>query len=276
MKKYATILAFLVPLLGPAMEARAEAVVGVETSFDASFTLAQMRPPIQPPVQTAPPAERPYGRRSTPRLPYGVGAPPTQGRYATYAGYTELRIVPAYGGIAWVYDGETLVGSIEARPGALFVPEGRAYGVVMTRGDRTVWQGQVLATPGVVAVSLDRFGAPIVERMPPPPSRSAPSYAPDFERPFSAIQFRSALADLETLPDDRSRLAFLSDVFGSRGVTVGQAHDLLSRLAFEETRLQALSRLAPALVGRGDTSRLLDMFFTYEARARASALLRFP
>ncbi|MDI1443393.1 DUF4476 domain-containing protein [Polyangium sp. 6x1] len=299
MKKYATILAFCAPLLGPAMEARAD--VGIDASLDASFlgkvqmrTPAQTRTPVpfaqmqspmqmgapvqmQSPVQTAPPAVRPYGPRSVPRPPQ-YGPAPTPRRYANqYPGYTELRVAPAYGGIAWIYDGSTLVGSIEGSPGVMFVPEGRAYGVVMTRGDRRVWQGQVQATPGVVALSLDRHGSPIVERVPPPPSHDA--YAPpsfELERPLSAIQFRTAITDMEALRDDRSRLAFLSEVFGSRAVTVGQAHDLINRFAFEESRLRALEILAPDLVGRGDASRLLDGFVTYEGRARAAAILRLP
>ncbi|MDI3289143.1 DUF4476 domain-containing protein [Polyangium sp. 15x6] len=287
MKKYATILAFCAPLLGPVMEARAD--VGIDASLDASFlgkvqmrTPAQMRAqwqtPVQmpPQVQTAPPAERPYGHRSIPRPQYGPA--PTPRRYTNvYPGYTELRIAPAYGGIAWIYDGDTVVGSIEGRPGVMFVPEGRAYGVVMTRGGRRVWQGHVQATPGVVALSLDRHGSPIVERVPPPPSHGAyPPPAFELERPLSAIQFRTSIADMEALQDDRSRLAFLAEVFGNRAVTVGQAHDLITRFAFEESRLRALEILAPGLVGRGDASRLLDPFVTYEARARAAAILRIP
>jgi hypothetical protein len=299
MKKYATILAFCAPLLGSVMEARAD--VGIDASFDASILgKMQMRTPAQiqaqmqtrapaqmqaqwqtpqqipPPVQVAPPAERPYGRTSRPRLQ--LPPAPTPRRYVGQAApYTELRIAPAYGGIAWIYDGNTLVGSIEGRPGTLFVPGGRAYGVVMTRGDRPVWQGQVQATPGVVALSLDRYGAPIVERVPPPPSQHV--YAPpsfELDRPFSAIEFRTAISNMERLSDDRSRLAFLSEVFGYRLVTVGQAHDLITRLAFEEARLRALEILAPSLVGRVDTSRLLDGFVSYEGRARAAAILRIP
>lgn len=285
MKKYATILALCAPLLGPVMEARAD--VGIDASFQAQMQMrapAQMQTPVQwqppvqvqSPVQTAPPAVRPYGPRSVPRPQYGPS--PTPRRYAHASpGYTELRIAPAFGGIAWIYDGDTLVGSIEGRPGVMFVPEGRAYGVVMTRGDRRVWQGQVQATPGVVALSLDRYGAPIVERVPPPPSHGAyppPSF--ELEQPLSAIQFRTTIADVEALRDDRSRLAFLGEVFGARAVTVGQAHDLIARFAFEESRLRALEILAPNLVGRGDVSRLLDNFVSYEGRARAAAILRLP
>lgn len=194
-----------------------------------------------------------------------------------FAPYTELRIAPAYGGIAWVYDGDTLVGSIEGRPGAVFVPEGRAYGVVMTRGGRTVWQGQVMATPGLVALSLDRSGAPVVERAPPPPSQRAYRYdrGPALEQPLSAIQFRSAIADMEELRNERARLSFLADVFGDRAVTVGQARDLLNRFAFEDTRLRALDLLAPSLVGR-DVSRLLGSFVTPEGRAEAADILGLP
>ncbi|MDI1483356.1 DUF4476 domain-containing protein [Polyangium sp. y55x31] len=287
MKKYATLLAFCAPLLGPVMEARAD--VGIGASLDASFLgKVQMRTPAQmqaqwqapvqlpPQVQTAPPAERPYGYRSVPRPQYGSA--PTPRRYTNaYPGYTELRVAPVYGGIAWIYDGDTLVGSIEGRPGVMFVPEGRAYGVVMTRGGRMVWQGHVQATPGVVALSLDRYGSPIVERVPPPPSHGAyPPPAFELERPLSAIQFRTTIADMEALQDDRSRLAFVVEVFGNRAVTVGQAHDLIARLAFEESRLRALEILAPGLIGRGDASRLLDTFVTYEGRARAAAILRIP
>ncbi|TKD01333.1 DUF4476 domain-containing protein [Polyangium fumosum] len=285
MKKYATILAFCAPLLGPAMEARAD--VGIDASFQAQMqmrTPAQMRTPVQwqppvqvqPPVQTAPPAVRPYGPRSVPRPQYGPVPTPRRYGYAS-PGYTELRIAPAFGGMAWIYDGDTLVGSIEGRPGVLFVPEGRAYGVVMTRGDRRVWQGHVQATPGVVALSLDRYGAPLVERIPPPPSHGGyPPPAFELEQPLSAIPFRTTMADLEALRDDRSRLAFLGEVFGNRAVTVGQAHDLIARFAFEESRLRALELLAPNLVGRGDASRLLDDFVSYEGRARAAAILRLP
>lgn len=236
--------------------------------------------PVQmsPQVQTAPPAERPYGYDSRPRVqfPSQYAPAPTPRRYTgQYAPYTELRVAPVYGGIAWIYDGNTLVGSFEGQPGTLFVPGGRVYGVVMTRGGRTVWQGQVQATPGVVALSLDRAGAPIVERTPPPPSHA--QYAPpafELEQPFSAIQFRTKIASLETLQDDRSRLAFVAEVFGYRAVTVGQAHDLMARLSFEPSRLRALEILAPGLIGRGDLSRLVDMFTTPESRAYAASILR--
>jgi hypothetical protein len=93
--------------------------------------------------------------------------------------YTELRIAPAYGGMAWVYDGASLVGYVQPGIGTLYLPEGRAYGVVVMRGDRMVWQGHVMATPGTVGLSWDRYGAPVVERVPPPPSAECPSW----ERP---------------------------------------------------------------------------------------------
>src|SRR5689334_25253462 len=100
MKKMATILAFVGPL------------AGIVAPASADEQLAQRSPP----VQVAPPVERPYGSPSSPPSPVPYDA--YRGQYQPYRGapstclyetYTELRIAPAYGGIAWVYDGATLV-----------------------------------------------------------------------------------------------------------------------------------------------------------------------
>jgi len=168
MRKNVTMLAFSWMLLW----------LGSPSLAHAEQTKARVR--TETPVQTAPPAERPYGHRSVPQQPSGTRR--GQRAPAPCHAYTELRIAPLFGGIAWVYDGDVLVGSIESVPGAIFLPEGRPYGVVVTRGDQIVWQGHVMATPGIVALSWDRDAMPVVDRVPPPPACRA--YPPELDRPL--------------------------------------------------------------------------------------------
>jgi len=161
MKKLATILAFLCPFGAGVAAARAD-VPG------SSSLLAQ-----GPPVQVAPPAQRPYGttygRPTDPALPPRPLVLPPQAPVCPPSPYSELRIAPAYGGTAWLYDGTTLVGRVDPGYGSVYLPVSRAYGVVVTRGDQIVWQGHVMATPGTVNLAWDRYGSPVVDRAPPPP-----------------------------------------------------------------------------------------------------------
>jgi hypothetical protein len=230
--------------------------------------------PVQssPPVQVAPPAERPYGRRQAPRaIPQYQGQ--DRQRYGQpQSTYTEWRIAPLRGGTVWIYDDEVLIGSIEAGAGTLFVPQGKPYGVVMTRGNRVVWQGHILATPGIIGLSWDRYGQPVVERMPPPPTGRT--------RPYDTTQaqlegrgFRDVLAEMDSYPDDRGRIAVVDRVFFNRPITIGQASDILGRFAFDESRLNALEILAPNLIERGDAWRLVGMFSFPNSRDQAAYML---
>jgi hypothetical protein len=255
MKKCILVLAALAPLSLCMAEARADANKPVQYSG--------------PPVQTAPPAPRPYGRPAPPPLP-----PPPPGRYAEpptpgARRLTRIAITPAYGGTAWIYDDDLLVGTLD-RPGWVFLPEGRAYRVVITRGDSTVWQGHVLATPGTVDLSWDRWGNPVVERTPPPPPSGGPVGLNQLMPP---PMFRDALRDLDNLPDEQSRMDWIQRTFAYRPLTVNQANQLLGRLAFEDSRVRALYTLGPNLVQGSDPGRLLDSFFTPSARSQAARIL---
>lgn len=259
--KKAAIMALLGSTLLPASAARADVF--------RDNTKAQL---AQGPVQTAPPAERPYGQHSTPRNPQTAPPPSYYGErsgrpYGSY--YTELRIAPLYGGSTFVYDGQALVGSIQGGAGTVYVPEGRVYGVVVTRGDQVVWQGQIMATPGTVALSFDQQGTPVVERVPPPP----PGAGVYQRRPVSALEFRDTMASLSTMTDDTSRLDWLTSYLMGRPVTVNQTRDVLSQFSYEGSRLRALEILAPNIIDRENNSRLLGSFYNPVLRAHAAAML---
>jgi hypothetical protein len=171
----------------------------------------------------------------------------------------------------FVYDRAELVGSFD-RPATMLVIEGRAYGIVVMRGSRVLWQGQVLATPGSVLVHLDRNGTPVLERRSPPPVQS-PAYVEYAHRPLDHGAFRGACHEVDTLHGDQHRLGWMRQTFHDRPVSLSQVGELLGRLSFESSRIAALEVLAPNLVGDGDDRWLLGHFASFEARARASVLL---
>jgi len=303
MNKKTIVMALLAPLAVPGFAGKAQAgttqmtaqagvkaQVGVQygTPVQAQYPYqppvqyhppVQYQPPVQqqypyqrpvqypygPIVQTAPPAERPYGTYSVPRDSYGRRIP-----RPTLRSYTELRLAQFRDGRVFVYDRDQLIGSFD-RAANLRVIEGRAYGIVVTRGGRVMWQGQVLATPGSVLVHLNRNGTPVIERRPAPPQRTVQYDA--YYRPLDHDVFRGACREVDVLPSDPHRLGWMRQTFQDRPVSLSQAGELLGHLSFESSRLAALELLAPNIVGSGDERWLLGHFASFEARARASAIL---
>jgi hypothetical protein len=308
MNKKTIVMALLAPLALPAFAGRAHAgtpqmtaQVGASAQVKVQYgsPVQQQYYPYQPPVQQQypyqPPVQQHYPyqppvQQQYPYWPNVQSAPPAQRPYVTYSpqsqtrggyvrriprpslrAYTELRLAQFRGGRLFVYDGAQLVGSFD-QAANLRVIEGRAYGIVVTRGGRVMWQGQVLATPGQVLVHLDRNGRPNLERRPPPPVQS-PQYVDYAYRPLDHGAFRGACHEVDTLQGDQHRLGWMRQTFHDRPVSVSQVGELLGRLSFESSRLAALEALAPNLVGDGDDRWLLGHFVSFEARARASVVL---